>query len=151
MSIKFVIAAVAASFLVASCGDDSGSGGGGGGTASGGSGMQAFVKTCQGQMEKQMGSAKNLEKLPKDLKAKVMGAARDMCGCVGKEVEASKGISAADKAKVFAMKDFKASAKPDISDASKKAFQEVGKKCAGMMMGVMMEVMKKAQEQMKNK
>ena len=42
MTMKFVIAAVAASFLVASCGDDSGTTGGGSGSA----GMQAFVKNC---------------------------------------------------------------------------------------------------------
>ena len=128
MTMKFVIAAVAASFLVASCGDDSGTTGGGSGSA----GMQAFVKNCQGQMEKRMGKqAKQLEKLGGGLKDKVLGAARDMCGCIGKEVEASDKISAADKAKIWAVKDFKASSKPAISDGSKAAFKEVGKKCTG--------------------
>lgn len=145
MTMKFAIAAIAASFLVASCGDDSGSGGGS-------SGMQAFVKNCQTQMDKRMAKqAKQLEKAGSGLKDKVMGAARDMCSCIGKEVDGSTKISAADKAKIFAVKEFKASSKPDISDGSKAAFKDVGKKCTAKMMAVMREVMKKAQEMKKDK
>ncbi len=150
MTMKFVIAAVAASFLVASCGDDSGSGGGGSGGGS--SGMQAFVKNCQTQMAKKMGpQAKKLEKLGSGLGDKVLGAARGMCSCIGKEVDASTKITAADKAKIFAVREFGKSSKPAISDASTAAFKDVGKKCTAKMMGAMMEVMKKAQEMKKDK
>lgn len=145
MSFKIALAALATGLLVASCGDDDSGGGGGGGTTGLPEKVASFVSTCQSSMEQQM------SKMPAGIedsdKAEIVKAAKGMCACVGKEINESKDISDGDKEKVWAMKEFSPRAKPEISDASKKAFAEVGKKCAGPMMAVMTKIMSK----MKNK
>lgn len=134
MSTKFVIAAIAAGFLVASCGDDSGSGGGGGGTASGGAGKDNFVKVCQTAVTKQTEKqAAAMEKIKAGMKDVFVKAIKNMCSCMGEEIAKSDKISSSDKSKIWSVKSFSPASQPKVSDASKAGFQAAVKVCQNKM------------------
>ena len=143
MSTKFVIAAVAAGFLVASCGDDSGSGGGGGGGGGGTAAKDGFVKTCQTAVVKQTEKqAAAMDKIKPGMKDVFLKAVKNMCGCLGNEVAKSDKISAGDKAKIFAVKEFNPRSQPAVSDASKAGFKAAVGVCQNKMKAEMKAGMK---------
>ena len=111
---------------------------------------QSFVKLCKTQMEKNMAkSAERLKAMGDDAYQKIMEATRGMCDCMATEIHKSDKISAEDKQKLWAVKDFSPQNKPKISKASEAGFKAIGQTCGRKMMTVMMEVMKKTRDRMK--
>lgn len=111
---------------------------------------QNFVKVCKAQMEKNMSKqSAQMKAMGDDAYKRIMNAARGMCGCIAGEVHKSDKITAEDKKKVWAVRDFSPKSKPKMSAASEAGFKAVGEKCAGKMMKVMMAVMKEFRDKMK--
>ena len=112
---------------------------------------QNFVKVCKTQMQKSMAAQEaQLKKMGDDAYKKIMAATRGMCDCMATEIHKSDKISAEDKQKVWAVKDFSAASKPKMSKASEAGFRAVGQTCGRKMREVMMEVMRKARDNMKS-